>query len=65
MIVIRDYIRWLNLSTDHETANLFTEVHEEHKNIDTVSINVITFDEHDIDSFDSFISWLEKNTEKI
>ena len=65
MIIIRDYIQWLNLSTDHETANLFTEVYEEHKNIDAVSINVITFDEHDIDSFDSFVSWLEKNTEKI
>jgi hypothetical protein len=33
-----------------KAAHLFTDVYEEHKNIDAVSINVITFDEHDVDS---------------
>jgi uncharacterized protein len=61
MIIIHDYVQFLNLSNESEKASLFTEIYEKHKNTDIVSINIIKLDKHDIDLFDSFISFLETN----
>lgn len=61
MIIIHDYVEFLNLSNENEKANLFTEIYEKHKSTDIVSINVIKLDKEDINLFDSFTSFIIKS----